>query len=61
MTARRPRKHRATRDAGARNRLKTGDHITTLTPTPISRAPSSTDALSDGNNRATALSLNVCP
>jgi len=31
------------------------------TPIPISRATTSTAALSGGNNRATALSLNVCP
>jgi len=31
------------------------------TPTPIYRATSSTAALSGGNNRATALSLNVFP
>ncbi len=30
-------------------------------PTPISRATSSSTALSGGNNRATALSLNACP
>ena len=31
------------------------------TPTPTSRATSSNAALSGGNNRATALSLNACP